>query len=946
MKKSLIILSLLAIFNISFGQLVTTDPGVPLTNLPVVITFNAALGSGGLAGYDGDVYTHTGVITNNSSSGSDWKYVKTDWGENTDETKLERIGQDLYQLNISPSIREYYGVPVSEQILQIALVFRSDVAVGGSYLEGKTDTGGDIFVDVYESGLNINIIQPEQYNVILAINDTLPLEIYANEATSISLYVDNELVKEVEGTTFTDSLIADEYGKYFVKAIASNATESVADSFYIHVRRPVTIETLPEGIRDGINYIDESTVILSIYAPYKEFIYVIGDFNDWQIDSVYYMKMIPENDRFWLEITDLIPGKEYIFQYFIDGEIKIADPYTDKISDPWNDKYISNITYPDLIEYPIGKTEGIAAVLQTNQEEFQWETTNFVPAKNTDLVIYETLIRDFTSKHSFQSLIDTLGYLDRLGVNVIELMPINEFEGNLSWGYNPSFYFAPDKYYGPKNDLKKFVDECHSRGIAVVIDLVLNHSYDQSPFVQMYFDGNKPTTENPWYNVNHNFTNPDAQWGNDFNHESEATQALVDSINHYWMSEYKIDGFRFDFTKGFGNNIKGSEDPWGGSYDADRIALLKRMSDKIWEVNPKAYVIFEHLADNSEEKVLANYNILLWGNITYNYYNSACGWFSNNKSDFSWISYKERNWNNPNVVGYMESHDEERIPYKLYSWGNESGSYSIKDTTTALKRIELNACFFFTIPGPKMIWQFEEMGYDYSINYNGRLGEKPDRWDYYDDYRRKYLYDVFSSLIDLRINNDAFESTNFNLAVSGELKKIRIYNSEMSVIVIGNFNVNEGTILPDFYHTGKWYDYFSGDSLDVSAITQSVQLQPGEYRIYTDKKLSTPDIGTGIDDEYYKPDLNLIGNIYPNPSNNDFNIDFNLAKTNQVSIRIFNLLGEEVKTITDSKLFHGAHSFKWDAMSNNNSEVKSGIYFCVIQIGDFSEVHKLILNQE
>lgn len=946
MKKSLIILILTAIFNISFGQLVTTDPTIPLTNLPVVITFNAALGSGGLAGYDGDVYAHTGVITSNSSSGSDWKYVKTNWGENTDETKLERIGQDLYELNISPSIREYYGVPDSEQILQMAFVFRSDVTVGGSYLEGKTETGGDIFVDVYESGLNINIIYPEQFNVILSLNDTLPVEIYANEATSISLYVDDVLVKEVEGTSFTDSLFANNYGKYFVKAVASTATESVADSFYYHVRRPVAIETLPEGVRDGINYIDESTVVLSIYAPYKEFIYVIGDFNDWQIDSTYYMKMTPENDRFWLEISDLVSNKEYVFQYYIDGEIKIADPYTDKISDPWNDKYISNITYPDLIEYPIGKTEGIAAVMQTNQEEFPWETTNFVPAKNTDLVIYEMLIRDFTSKHSYQSLIDTLGYLERLGVNAIELMPVNEFEGNLSWGYNPSFYFAPDKYYGPKNDLKKFVDECHSRGIAVIIDMVLNHSYDQSPFVQMYFDGDKPTAENPWYNVNHNFTNPDAQWGNDFNHESEATQALVDRINHYWMSEYKIDGFRFDFTKGFGNNIKGSNDPWGSFYDADRIALLKRMSDKIWEVNPNAYVIFEHLADNSEEKVLANYNILLWGNITYSYYNSACGWFSNNKSDFSWISYKERNWNNPNVVGYMESHDEERIPNRLYTWGNSSGDYSIKDTTTAIKRIELNACFFFTIPGPKMIWQFEEMGYDYSINFNGRLGEKPIRWDYYDDFRRKYLYDVYSSLIDLRINNDAFESTNFNLSVSSELKKIRIYNSEMSVIVIGNFNVNEGTILPDFYHTGKWYDYFSGDSLNVETITQSIQLQPGEYRIYTDKKLATPDIGTGIDDDYSKPDLNLIGNIYPNPSNNDFNIDFNLSKTNQVSIRILNLLGEEVKTIIDSKLYPGTHSFKWDAMSNNNSKIRSGIYFCVFQVGDFSEVHKLILNRD
>ena len=56
-------------------------------------------------------------------------------------------------------------------------------------------------------------------------------------------------------------------------------------------------------------------------------------------------------------------------------------------------------------------------------------------------------------------------------------MPFNEFEGNDSWGYNPDFYFAPDKYYGPKNTLKEFIDSCHSKGIAVIMDIALNHSF-------------------------------------------------------------------------------------------------------------------------------------------------------------------------------------------------------------------------------------------------------------------------------------------------------------------------------------------------------------------------------------------------------------------------------------------------------------------------------------
>ena len=143
---------------------------------------------------------------------------------------------------------------------------------------------------------------------------------------------------------------------------------------------------------------------------------------------------------------------------FVNDELLIADPYADKLLDPWNDQYISDETYPDLIGYPKDTTSGIVSVLQTADEEYMWQVTDFQPPAKTDLIIYELLIRDFTSDHSYRTLTDTISYLKNLGVNAIELMPVNEFEGNESWGYNPSFYFAPDKYYGPKNDLKIFID--------------------------------------------------------------------------------------------------------------------------------------------------------------------------------------------------------------------------------------------------------------------------------------------------------------------------------------------------------------------------------------------------------------------------------------------------------------------------------------------------------
>jgi len=169
---------------------------------------------------------------------------------------------------------------------------------------------------------------------------------------------------------------------------------------------------------------------------------VLGDFNDWEIANEYNMKITPDSNRYWLELTGLVPGQEYVFQYFIDGSIRVGDPYADKVSDPWHDKDISNSTYPQLIDYPNGKTSGVATVLQTNQEAYEWQINNFENPAVTDLVVYELLVRDFLATHDFETLIDTLDYLERLGVNAIELMPNSEFEGNSSWGYNPNYYFA------------------------------------------------------------------------------------------------------------------------------------------------------------------------------------------------------------------------------------------------------------------------------------------------------------------------------------------------------------------------------------------------------------------------------------------------------------------------------------------------------------------------
>ena len=266
--------------------------------------------------------------------------------------------------------------------------------------------------------------------------------------------------------------------------------------------------------------------------------------------------MIKDGDDFWLTVPNLDIDTEYGYQYLIDYNSKVADPYSEKILDLWTDQYIKEGNYPDLKEYPSDLTTGYVSTFLINEENYTWNITDFVKPAQDNLIIYELHIRDFTESDSYNEALTHLDYLESLGVNAIELMPVNEFEGADSWGYNPALYMALDKAYGTKNNFKNFVDACHQRGIAVLADIVFNHSYGQSPLLQMYWNSseNKPAADNPWYNEDHNLVdNTSSHWGYDFNHESPYTTEFFNDVLSYWMDEYKIDGFRFDFTKGMSN---------------------------------------------------------------------------------------------------------------------------------------------------------------------------------------------------------------------------------------------------------------------------------------------------------------------------------------------------------------------------------------------------------
>ena len=616
------------------------------------------------------------------------------------------------------------------------------------------------------------------------------------------------------------------------KGIDSDSFITVTDSRY-KAFEPGEVKkaALPAGVKEGINIIDNSTVTFVLYdkdknGESKDYAYILGDFNNWTLanDETSQMNRDDAAGCWWTTVGGLDSSKEYAFQYYIGdkgGEaIRIGDPYCEKILDPNNDKYIPASTYSDDMTYP-DKAKGIVSVFQTQEDSYTW--SDFTLTEPDKLVIYELLLRDFTATGDIHGAMDKLEYLKEMGVNAIELMPTQEFDGNDSWGYNPCYFFAMDKAYGTKKDYKDFIDACHKEDIAVILDVVYNHATGDFPHAKMYWNAsaNKTAANNPFFNVD--APHPYSVF-HDFNHENEWVRSYVKRNLQFLLEEYNLDGFRFDLTKGF--TQKSSTESSANNYDASRVAILKDYHAAIKEVKETAFVILEHFCDTKEEKELAADGLHLWKNVNYAYCQSAMGW--NEGSDFSAMYTDTPMW-----VGFMESHDEERMAYKQSQWGN--GALKT-DLATRMKQLEANAAFTFMVPGPKMIWQFGEMGYDVTIEENGRTGRKPLHWEYLDNEYRKALQGTYTKLLKLR--NDYPELFDGSATLSWKVGASDWTNGRSlhlesitgkELVVLGNFTNTETTIAFPA-EEGEWTDWKSGEKQDVTA---SVKVPANSFVIYT-----------------------------------------------------------------------------------------------------------------
>lgn len=761
------------------AQTVYSDP-TPLqeNSKDVKIYFNA-VGTplAGLKATD-KIYAHTGFDT----ASSQWNGVPN-WGNNADKYLLTNAGEDLWMLYIG-DIRNYYNVPNDENVTGLDFVFRT---------ADKNTQTKDLFLQVYDAGLQISLTSDAKGDIISGETGYVKFTVNTTEKAEITLSVNNETIATVsEATSLIKEYTFVEPGDYEVKATAKSGSETAVETLIFHYLAASSQLDYPGGKpKMGPVSNSDGSVTFCIGAPGKDHIVLMGSWNNYAFEASQVMNyQDTENGRyFWTTVKGLDPAKMYLYYFIIDGgEFVVSDPYARLVIDPWNDKYLDTGAFTGLPDYPYDALNGQnlpLAVYQGNINVYDWQVKDFKGAPPTDLIIYELLFRDFTGTEgkaegngTVRKAIQKFDYLLELGVNAIELLPIMEFEGNQSWGYNPNFYFAVDKAYGTPDDYKEFIDLCHQNGIAVFLDMVFNQSSGLHPWYQMY-----SVTANPFYNLpgdgysGQNGAPHAYSVLNDWNQGMPMVQEQWKDVIEYWMTEYKFDGFRFDLVKGLGlnNSYKSASDANTDAYNSSRVAEMQYLQDVILKINPNGYCINENLAGAKEENEMATTGMLNWANVNDPGCQFAMGYPSGSDlnriyapdyttyvSTTSSSSQEGRIWGS--TVSYLESHDEQRLAYKQDQWG-VSG---VKGNAIAsCQRLGSAAAQMIMVPGAHMIWQFSEMGnaQNTKTDMGNNVDPKIVNWNLLDEPNHRGLYDSYCELIDIRLSNkDMFtEKADFNI---------------------------------------------------------------------------------------------------------------------------------------------------------------------------------------
>ncbi|MDC9721137.1 MAG: alpha-amylase family glycosyl hydrolase [Urechidicola sp.] len=940
MKKILLFIAVIATSFTAYAQ-ISWLAGTPEETESATIVFDAT--GTPLENTAGTFYAHTGATTNDTNH---WQNVIGSWGDNGAQPAFTLISGNIYHLTLSPSIVAFYSNPAGT-ITGIDIVVRS--ADGGTQ-------SSDLALPV--GAFQVTLFDPTDENTIVSSGGSINVVAQnTNGSADYELFANTVSIHTSTTTFYTHTATNITVNTNYELQVTQGGT-TISKYFNVIVNPGVISEAMPANMENGINYdgADATVATLVLDAPLKDFIYVAGSFNNYTPTASDVMKTDPGSGKFWLTLTGLTSGQIENYQYWVYATnpvagsptlVKTADPFSTLVLSPFDDPWIPSASYPNIPTYPAGQEREVT-VLQTGQTPYNWVVTNFAKPKKEDLIVYEVLIRDFDADRNFQDLIDKIDYFKNLNINAIQLMPIMEFEGNESWGYNTSFHLALDKFYGTEDKFRELVDVCHQNGIAVILDVALNHAFGRNPINRMWMndpDGDgwgEPSSESPYMNevAAHSYS-----VGSDFNHQQARTQYYVERVITHWIENFKIDGFRWDLTKGFTQNCTGDEG-CTNSEQADRVAILKQYADYSWSLDADHYVIFEHLGGDTEEKQWADYRlgegkgIMMWGKMTDAYNELTMG--QNGGTDISRMGHTAHGFAGKRVMGYPESHDEERLMYKNLQYGNSTNAaHDVKDLDVALSRMSALGAVSLTIPGPKMIWHFAELGMENSIFTcnNGsvndpdcKLDTKPQpQWvnNWLSDPDRSQIYNDWSRINFIKTNEDVFEG---NYSINTNTLQPRIYvwddaipTTELkNVVILANFDVTSQNVTPDFPYTGTWYDLMDASgstSINVTGTADPISIAAGQFKIYGNHAAQ------GLSVEGF--DISDAIRLYPNPTTGTFAL--NKAAT---KIELYDMAGRQIKTFVDT-----AFNTPLDI-----STLSNGIYFVKIATPEGSGTKRIIKN--
>ena len=701
------------------------------------------------------------------------------------------------------------------------------------------------------------------------------------------------------------------YDPIWVQASISGSWDTVYDFGAIEI-----IEApMPEGIDLGPTWLNNS-MFLAVYAPSQPVMRVIVNTLENSSEEPEALTMYKDpniQDTWWIELD--LPNGEYEYEYLLINGNRIADPFSRRLT---NGK--------TRIEIGPG---GISTA-----DDFLWSSNDYIRPSLDTLIIYELHVDDFSAQGNgqgtFSDVIDRLDHLKMAGVNAIELLPITEFPGTHSWGYDPQLMSAVEENYGTPEEFMRLVDEAHSRGIAVIIDLVWNHikstspiweiqpDYDLNPYIKLHTDLNPNEAEGSWGML-------------DWDHFNTRTIDYINRVHKIWVDEYKVDGFRFDAMYMIGWDMQQQE------YGIPAWSTALRNHD------PTVYQIAEHLPSNpwliENTDLSSGWHDSFHDRLLNDVHGQSLSTMSIMRQIIGLHEYSD--WGDPynsltQAVKYMVSHDEQSILQEMVTFN----SYSIEE---ARSRDKFYATILFTSLGIPMLFQGQEFGLQTGWdddNNNGnyddeKLQYRPVDWSLLDTEPGQSHLEHYSKLAKLRKSNPAFYEGTFYDLYRYTSQKVIVYgykdespnNNNDQVVVVANFSSLERTIenVP-FLSSGTWHDALS----PANVITVDQDNYYDEYSIpaksaivFTnrDYQLTIPSSNESLPDQFE------IVECYPNPFNGKLNILYHINNTSNIRATIYDLSGKVIKSFKYEQKYPGQHQLIWDTKNNNGDAVATGLYF-------------------